>query len=227
MLACHGILAGACAGAFRPTSGRSRRRWYRVFNEVPTLLFIGIVLLAVLKPCEPEISLTRRLPRGPSTSDAMTKSTDDIPGHAANRWRGIIPAAAPPPRRRRGTAARKRCGQASARRRRTATRGHPTAGRPPEQTTLRLIEEAVPVPRRSRSPIRSRSPSVQSAASGCEPQPRDAGPPRAAAADSRDAQPQTVVARPSSAPTQYLATAAATRRSRRSVSRCLPSTSPS
>ena len=24
--------------------------WYRVFNEVPTLLFIGIVLLAVLKP---------------------------------------------------------------------------------------------------------------------------------------------------------------------------------
>ncbi len=34
----------------RPTSGPRSATWYRVFNEVPTLLFIGIVLLAVLKP---------------------------------------------------------------------------------------------------------------------------------------------------------------------------------
>ncbi len=49
MLACHGILAGHVrrfAADERPRSAL----WYRVFNEVPTLLFIGIVLLAVLKP---------------------------------------------------------------------------------------------------------------------------------------------------------------------------------
>ena len=40
----------ATCGGSRPTSGRRSARWYRVFNEVPTLLFIGIVLLAVLKP---------------------------------------------------------------------------------------------------------------------------------------------------------------------------------
>ena len=40
----------AMSGAFRPTSDPSQATWYRVFNEVPTLLFIGIVLLAVLKP---------------------------------------------------------------------------------------------------------------------------------------------------------------------------------
>lgn len=49
MLACHGILAGHVrrfAADERPRSAT----WYRVFNEVPTVLFIGIVLLAVLKP---------------------------------------------------------------------------------------------------------------------------------------------------------------------------------
>ena len=49
LLACHGILA-AHVRRFqadeRPRSATS----YRVFNEVPTLLFIGIVLLAVLRP---------------------------------------------------------------------------------------------------------------------------------------------------------------------------------
>lgn len=47
--ACHGILAADVrrfAGDARPRSAR----WYRVFNEVPTVLFIAIVLLAVLKP---------------------------------------------------------------------------------------------------------------------------------------------------------------------------------
>jgi len=30
---------------------RSRSaRWYRLFNEAPTILFIGIVLLVILKP---------------------------------------------------------------------------------------------------------------------------------------------------------------------------------
>ena len=49
LLACHGILAGHVRrfqGDERPRSAT----WYRVFNEVPTLLFIGIVILAVLKP---------------------------------------------------------------------------------------------------------------------------------------------------------------------------------
>jgi putative membrane protein len=49
MLACHGILARDVrrfAGDERPRSAR----WYRIFNEAPTVLFVGIVLLAVLKP---------------------------------------------------------------------------------------------------------------------------------------------------------------------------------
>ena len=49
MLACHGILAKhvrlfAAEGRPKPA------RWYRVVNEVPTVLFVGIVLLVVLKP---------------------------------------------------------------------------------------------------------------------------------------------------------------------------------
>jgi putative membrane protein len=49
MLACHGLLARdvrLLAGDGRPHTAR----WYRVFNEAPTLLFVGIVLLVVLKP---------------------------------------------------------------------------------------------------------------------------------------------------------------------------------
>lgn len=49
LLACHGILARqvrAFAADERPHSAT----WYRVLNEVPTVLFVGIVLLAVLKP---------------------------------------------------------------------------------------------------------------------------------------------------------------------------------
>ena len=49
LAACHGILAADVrrfARDERPRSGR----WYRVFNEVPTILFIAIVLLAVLRP---------------------------------------------------------------------------------------------------------------------------------------------------------------------------------
>lgn len=49
LLACHGILARDVrrfAADERPRSAR----WYRVFNEAPTVLFVGIVLLAVLKP---------------------------------------------------------------------------------------------------------------------------------------------------------------------------------
>jgi putative membrane protein len=38
------------ANAF--AAGRNRRssRWFRIFNELPTLLLVGVVLLAVLKP---------------------------------------------------------------------------------------------------------------------------------------------------------------------------------
>ena len=49
LLASHGILARDVrrfAADERPHSAR----WYRVFNEAPTVLFVGIVVLAVLKP---------------------------------------------------------------------------------------------------------------------------------------------------------------------------------
>ena len=46
---CHGLLARdvrAFAADGRPRSAR----FYRILNEVPTVLFIGIVILAILKP---------------------------------------------------------------------------------------------------------------------------------------------------------------------------------
>ena len=49
LLGCHGILA-AHVRRFQADERPRSATWYRVFNEVPTLLFIGIVLLAVLKP---------------------------------------------------------------------------------------------------------------------------------------------------------------------------------
>jgi protoporphyrinogen IX oxidase len=49
LLACHGILS-AHVRRFQVDERPRSATWYRVFNEVPTLLFIGIVLLAVLKP---------------------------------------------------------------------------------------------------------------------------------------------------------------------------------
>ena len=44
---------GACFALLQQFAGdRNARseRWYRVFNEVPALLLIGIVILAVVKP---------------------------------------------------------------------------------------------------------------------------------------------------------------------------------
>ena len=49
MLACHGILARRVR-SFASDERTHSATWYRVFNEVPTLLFIAIVLLVVLKP---------------------------------------------------------------------------------------------------------------------------------------------------------------------------------
>lgn len=49
MLACHGVLAKhvrLMAAEQRPRPAR----WYRVVNEVPTVLFAGIVVLVVVKP---------------------------------------------------------------------------------------------------------------------------------------------------------------------------------
>lgn len=46
---CHGLLARdvrAFAADRRPRSAR----WYRMLNEAPTLLFVGIVILAIVKP---------------------------------------------------------------------------------------------------------------------------------------------------------------------------------
>lgn len=42
---CHRLMKALAANANRHSS-----RWYRIFNEVPALLLISIVLLAVLKP---------------------------------------------------------------------------------------------------------------------------------------------------------------------------------
>jgi putative membrane protein len=36
--------------AFRENRNAHSHRWYRVFNELPTLLLIGIVLLVILRP---------------------------------------------------------------------------------------------------------------------------------------------------------------------------------
>lgn len=49
MLACHGILAGHVR-RFQADERPRSATWYRVFNEAPTLLFIAIVILAVIKP---------------------------------------------------------------------------------------------------------------------------------------------------------------------------------
>ena len=49
ILACHGILERHVK-LFGADERPKPERWYRVFNEVPTLLFIGIVLLVILKP---------------------------------------------------------------------------------------------------------------------------------------------------------------------------------
>lgn len=43
--ACYRIVV-----AFKRRANRRSHRWYRAFNEAPTLLLIAIVLLAVLKP---------------------------------------------------------------------------------------------------------------------------------------------------------------------------------
>lgn len=47
--ACHGVLA-ADVRRFAADARPRTTRWYRFFNEVPTLLFVGIVILAVFKP---------------------------------------------------------------------------------------------------------------------------------------------------------------------------------
>ena len=49
MLACHGILAKHVR-LFNADQRPKSARWYRIFNEVPTLLFVGIVILVVVKP---------------------------------------------------------------------------------------------------------------------------------------------------------------------------------
>ena len=98
----------------------------------------------------------------------MTESTDDIPG-SGESLAGIIPAAAPPPRRRRGrppgsgTARHQPAGGDST----EASTSRSTA----EQTTLRLIEEAVPVPQLQPQPDPEPQPEVQSAPPA-QPQPQ-------------------------------------------------------
>ena len=49
MLAVHGLLAREVRG-FGTDERRRSARYFRVLNEVPTVLFLGIVLLAVVQP---------------------------------------------------------------------------------------------------------------------------------------------------------------------------------
>ncbi len=47
--ACHGMMARDVK-RFAADERPHTTRWYRIFNEVPTVLFVGIVLLVVFKP---------------------------------------------------------------------------------------------------------------------------------------------------------------------------------
>lgn len=47
--ACHGYLA-VCVRRFASDTNENPGRFYRVLNEVPTLIMIGIVILVVIKP---------------------------------------------------------------------------------------------------------------------------------------------------------------------------------
>lgn len=49
MTAMHGVLA-ANVRAFAADQRRRTARYYRIINEIPTVLFIAIVILAVVKP---------------------------------------------------------------------------------------------------------------------------------------------------------------------------------
>jgi putative membrane protein len=49
MAACHGVLVGQVR-SFAEDRRPHAARWYRMVNEIPTILFIAIVLLVVLKP---------------------------------------------------------------------------------------------------------------------------------------------------------------------------------
>lgn len=49
MAASHGVLARHVR-AFAADERPRPARWYRIFNEVPTLLFVAIVILVIFKP---------------------------------------------------------------------------------------------------------------------------------------------------------------------------------
>lgn len=50
MLLCYHVWCYRLMIAFRRNDNRRSHRWYRWFNEAPTLLLIAIVVLAVVKP---------------------------------------------------------------------------------------------------------------------------------------------------------------------------------
>jgi putative membrane protein len=49
LTACHGYLA-RCVKVFAADSNHRTERFYRVLNEVPTLLMVGIVIFVIVKP---------------------------------------------------------------------------------------------------------------------------------------------------------------------------------
>jgi protoporphyrinogen IX oxidase len=50
LLIAYHLICARLVTAFREGRNLHSAKWYRFFNEVPSLLLIGIVLLAVLKP---------------------------------------------------------------------------------------------------------------------------------------------------------------------------------
>lgn len=50
LLWCYHLLCGYYLGLFAQAKNKHTARYFRLFNEIPTLLLIGIVLLVVVKP---------------------------------------------------------------------------------------------------------------------------------------------------------------------------------
>ena len=50
ILWCYHLLCGHYSNKFSRDANKKQSKFYRFFNEIPTLLLIGIVLLVVIKP---------------------------------------------------------------------------------------------------------------------------------------------------------------------------------
>ena len=50
LLWCYHIYCGYLLNAFKNNRNRFSQKFYRVFNEIPTVLLIGIIVMAIVKP---------------------------------------------------------------------------------------------------------------------------------------------------------------------------------